>query len=338
MAFFAKSTPPAATPKNDAKGLASTSTTPPRFDELPFPEPVRGFGNTDRSVAEPFHPEFNEQELIKKIDDKVAANDFELPHLAVTHMRVLDMTSNPEVDVTKVERMIAPDLALAASLLKIANSVMYGGARQVDTIRGAILRIGIRGLRSSLLSLSLKSVIFKCRELSTIAEEVWRQSFSIAGNARSNAVPLALDPERMYVLGLLHDIGKVPLLHMLRELAPKGFDYRRNFVGHVFHRHHESVGLKLAQDWNLPDEVVAVAGCHHDFAKNPRFTKSAALVCLSHKQDIHLSCGDSNGYFSLAEDPSMQTLELPVPMRRSLLDAVRVSYMRTQTMAVGFGG
>jgi len=330
MVFFAKSSPPAAAPTG---GIHSTSTTPPRLEEIAFPEAVRGFGNVDREAGVSFQPEFAETELISRIDERVAENRFELPHLATTHMKLLDLTANPDVDVSKVERMITPDLALTASLLKTANSVMYGGSRQVDTIRGAIVRVGIRGIRSSLLSLSLRSVIFKCRGLAQIAEEIWRQSFSVANNARANAVPLALDPERMFVLGLLHDIGKVPLLHLLRELAPEGFDFRRPFVSHIFHRHHEAVGSRLAQSWNLPEEVSAVAGCHHDFAKNPQFSKSAALVLLANKQDMHLSCGDHDGYFALAADPSMEALDLPETMRRPLLDAVRVTYQRTQTVA-----
>lgn len=330
MSFFTKK--PAA-PEAAKSGIHSTSTTPPRLEEIEFPTAAPGFGNVDRIDADGFKPEFAESELLARVDERVLENKFELPHLATTHMKLLDLTSNADVDVGKVERMIAPDLALTASLLKSANSVMYGGARQVDTIRGAIVRLGIRGLRSSLLSLSLRSVIFKGRELAPIAEEIWRQSFSVANNARANAVPLALDPERMFVLGLLHDIGKVPLLSLLRELAPQGFDFRRPFVGHVFRRHHEYVGSRLAQTWNMPDEVAAVAGCHHDISKNPQFAKSAALVDLSTKQDVHLSSGDQPGYFSLVTDPSMSALELPEPMRRPLLDAVRVAYLRTQGLA-----
>lgn len=329
MAFFTKTPPPETAPS----GIHSTSTTPPRLEEIQFPTAVTGFGNVDRIEGDEFKPEFAEAELLARIEERVLENRFELPHIATTHMKLLDLTANPDVEVGKVERMIAPDLALTASLLKTANSVMHGGARPVDTIRGAIVRIGIRGLRSALLSLSLRSVIFKGRDLAPIAEEIWRQSFSVANNARANAVPLALDPERMFVLGLLHDIGKVPLLSLLRELAPQGFDFRRPFVSHVFRRHHEYVGSRLTRSWNMPEEVTAVAGCHHDFAKNPQFAKSAALIDLSNKQDVRLSTGDQAGYFALVEDPSMSALELPEPMRRPLLDAVRIAYLRTQAVA-----
>jgi putative nucleotidyltransferase with HDIG domain len=325
MVLFAKKPSPEV---QGGSGVRSTSTTPPRLDELPFPAAAPGFGNVDRIEAAGFEPGSIEADILAKVDDAVANERFELPHLATTHMKLLDLASNPDVDVKQVERLIAPDLALTASLLKTANSVMYGSPRQIDTIRGAIVRIGMSGLRSSLLSLSLRSVIFKGRTLTPIAEEIWRQSFSVANNARANAVPLALDPERMFVLGLLHDIGKVPLLHMLREFAAENFEFRRPFVGFVFQRHHEQVGRRLAATWNLPEEVVEVVGCHHDFGKNPRFSKVAALVTLSHKQDIHLSSGDADGYFGLSDDPAMCALDLPETMRKPLLDAVRVTYLR----------
>jgi putative nucleotidyltransferase with HDIG domain len=310
------------------------ATLPPKLEDVAFPAPIGGFGNCDVPVSGDFALEFAERELLADIDERVAAKAYELPHLATTQMRLLDLTANPEADISKLEKMLAPDPALTALLLKTANSVMYAGTRTVDTVRGAILRVGVRGVRSALLSHSLKSVIFKDKTLVPIAEEVWRQSFSVAGNARANAVPLSFDPERAFVLGLLHDLGKVPLLGLLRDLAKPGFDFRRPFVGHVFARHHETVGRQLAISWNLPEEVIDVAGCHHEFLSCARYVKNAALVSLAHRQDMRLSTGDAEGYFALADGPEMDALELPPTMRRPLLEAVRMSYLRNAGIAI----
>jgi len=148
--------------------------------------------------------------------------------------------------------------------------------------------------------------------------------------SRALAVPLCLDPERFYVLGLLHDIGKVPLLEILRKHAPKGFAFRRPFVGQVFDRWHEEVGRALTECWGLPEEIVAVAGCHHDFAANKKHAQSAALVNLAHRQDLFLSTGRADEYRSLADDEAMDAVGIAAPMRVAILDAVRQVYVQQQ--------
>lgn len=301
---------------------------PPTLESIPFPTAVRGIGNFDCDAAE-IALEGAEPELMSALEAKIAEGQFELPHLPSANMKLLEMTNDPETDVGKVERIIAPDLALTAGLLKIANSVTFGGNRQVDTVRAAIVRIGLQGLRSVLYSLSLKSVIFRGGALQRHAEEIWRQSLAVANNARNLAVPLCLDPERTFVLGLLHDVGKIPLLALLRTLAPKDFAFRRPFVGAVFKRFHEPVGRIFTQSWELPEEIVEVAGRHHDYAGNKGYTRSAALVWLAHRQDVFLSTGDGSGYSALANDPAFATLALPAPHRRPLLEAVRASYQRS---------
>ncbi len=299
---------------------------PDMLDE--FPEPLDGIGNFDLPRGDDFEFEPGEEALLAEVAAAVAKGEFDLPLIPSTHIALLDLTSDPDADVGKMDRLISTDVALTAALLKTANSVLYAGTRRAETVRGAVLRVGLRGLRSVLLSLSVRSVLFKTNELAPLAEEVWRQSQSVATNARALAVPLGLDPERYYVLGLLHDVGKVPLLDILRRLAPRDRELRAPFIGLVFDRYHEEVGGKLAAAWNLPEEIVSVAGCHHDFERNETHRRSAALVHLAHAQDLFLSSGRPSEYAALATSAAMAELGLAAPMRTGLLDAVRNAYVQ----------
>lgn len=327
VSFFSRPSPPPVS----TRGAEPAHTSAPAAALSPdvgFPGPIAGVGNIDRIEDGPeFGLEFAEQEVLKRVDEAVAAGKFDLPHLPSTSMMLLELAADADADVGKIERTVATDMVLTASLLKIANSVLYGGAKRTETVRAAILRIGLRGLRSVLYSLSVKSVIFKNKGLLDYAQEVWRQSASVATTSRALAVPLCLDPERTFVLGLLHDVGKIPLLELLRQFLPKDLNPRRPFVGAVFRRHHEQVGLVLTKKWNLPEEVIEVSGCHHEWPKNPLYSKSAALVNLAHRQDLHLSSGDECGYLSLAQDPALEALGLPAPHRQPLLDAVKANFV-----------
>src|SRR5690606_18989598 len=194
--------------------------------------PLPGLGNLDLAPDDDALSWVGDEEaLFAAVEAEVARGEFDLPLIPSTHLALLDLTSDPDADVGKMDRLISTDVALTAALLKTANSVLYAGTRRAETVRGAVLRVGLRGLRSVLLSLSVRSVLFKTNELAPFAEEVWRQSQAVATNARALAVPLGLDPERIYVLGLLHDIGKVPLLDILRRHARRDGELRPPFVG-----------------------------------------------------------------------------------------------------------
>ncbi|MBI4880975.1 MAG: HDOD domain-containing protein [Planctomycetes bacterium] len=302
--------------------------------EHSFPEPVGGIGNIDlfQDLRDGLARE--EQGGLARVAERVEEGKFELPHLPSTQMMLLELTSNPDADIGKVERQVSADLALTATILRAANSVLFGGTRKVEDVRGAILRLGLRGLRSALYTCSLKSVIFRAKGLDQYAEEIWRQARSVAGAARALAVPLCLDPERVFVLGLLHDVGKVPLLSILRKEAPPSFAFRKPFVGVALGTFHERVGRRLTASWNLPEEVVEVSGCHHDFGANAGFLKSAALVNLAHRQDLYLSCGEEEKYESLLEYPALAALELAEGYRKPLLEAVKAGYLKGNLGAI----
>lgn len=302
--------------------------------EKGFPDPLPGVGNIDRFDRSKVEFEFDEQELLKRVEARVQEGKYELPHVPSTHMTLLDLIADPESDVNKVELLVSADMVLTASMLKVANSVMYGGTRQVDSVRGAVLRIGMRGLRSMLYSQSVKSVIFRGRGLTHIAEEIWRQACSVAATSRKMADSLGMDPEQMYTLGLLHDIGKIPLLSILRKEAPSSFQFRTPFVGAVLDRYHEQVGEKLTSSWNLPQEIVAVSACHHAYTENQAFTRGAALVNLAHRQDLYLSCGDETRYVALADDGTLDILELEASRRQPLLETIRDGFASSRTEAL----
>lgn len=284
-----------------------------------FPSALSGVGNLDRFGDQDIDFTSEEQQLLTRIVASVEEGAYDLPHLPSTHLTLLELTADPESEMSKVENLVSADAVLTATLLKVANSALYGGARDIDSVRGAVLRIGLRGLRTLLYSQSVKSVIFRSKGLMLFAEEVWRQACSVAALCRSNATFLRQDPDRSYVLGLLHDMGKIPLVSILRKEAPGSFPFRGPFIGTIFSSYHEQVGRQLATAWNLPEEIVQVAGCHHAYANNSGHKKSAALVYLAHRQDQYLSTGNAEAYVGLMDDAVWDTLEVGESLREPLL-------------------
>lgn len=80
-----------------------------------------------------------------------------LPQLPGSAAHLLKLIENGDPDDPTLERIVTSDPALTASIIRIASSALYGGAK-VTTIRGAILRIGQKSIRSLALSLAMQSM------------------------------------------------------------------------------------------------------------------------------------------------------------------------------------
>lgn len=301
-----------------------------------FPAAIGGVGNLDREIGSVGSLTHGERDLLQRVEEQVEVGDYALPHLRRTHAALVDLVTGGASDLAEVERLVATDVALTALLLRLANSSRSPGDAAIASVRTAVAHVGLHGLRSLVLTLSLKDVIFRPPWLADCATELWRQATSVALTARELAVPLCLDPERTFVLGLLHDVGKIPLIRIMREVA-KTTDVRTSVIGFILHRFHERVGRRLARAWHLSDEIASVAGCHHEFAANVEFPQSAALVHLAHQLDLCLSTGDATAYFELERSRAIERLDLPVALRRALLDACRDSYQVTRVENRGRG-
>ena len=89
-------------------------------------------------------------------------------------------------------------------------------------------------------------------------------------------------------------------------------------VGRIFHHLHERAGAVMAQHWKLSDEFVQVAACHHDYASNRGYPRSAAIVGLAHRMDLLLCMENESDYAALVHDERMEFLGIPESRRHDI--------------------
>ncbi|MEM7306798.1 MAG: HDOD domain-containing protein [Planctomycetota bacterium] len=270
-----------------------------------------------------------EKALLEEIDRRIGEGKLELPQLPSTSVAIMNLTNDPRAEIADISRMISGDPVLSGQLVRTANSALYGGQEPVRSIHDGVMRIGMRAVRTLILSASVKGTILTGRGVASYGKSVWRQALSVARIAWSIGPKVGMDKDNAFLLGLLHDIGKLPLLAMLDEESRRGRMVSRALIGKVFHRFHERVGSELAKSWQLGDELASVTGCHHKFDENEDFPKSAALVSLAHKLDLYQSLRDEDGFYALMESPEMEILEVPAVGRRDILDLAMHAYGRS---------
>ena len=257
----------------------------------------------------------------------VRAGQLHVPGMSTGSLEIVHKVDRENVELREVVELIERDPVLSGEIIKIANSAAFAGLVEIESVHMAVVRIGSRRLRELVLSLSMRSTLFRYANLHDFADEIWRQASSTAALARAMARTLGFDPDKAQLLGLMHDVGKIPLLLLLKE--DLGNDPRLDgaLLSKVFFLFHERAGTELARCWNLTEELQSVVGCHHRFTLNPSQPRSAAFVTFAHKTDLWLSLGREVEFHQLAKAPELDLLEVREEVRHELLALARATYV-----------
>ena len=208
-----------------------------------------------------------------------------LPHVCI---RVNLMVDDPDHTAAEIGAVIQQDASLTARLLKIANSPLYGFRSRVDTISRAVTVIGQRELRDLVFAVSAVRTFAQIPvDLANMAS-FWRHSIFTGIVAKLIAQECGvLHTERLFVAGLLHDLGKLLIFSKMPEQAQKALrrsvamdepEYlaERTLIGFD----HAAVGGALAKLWELPPALSGAIRFHHEPDAAPECLE-AALVHLA---------------------------------------------------------
>lgn len=203
--------------------------------------------------------------------------------------RVNDMVDDARSSAADIGNVICQDPGLTARLLKIANSSFYRFPSKIETVSRAVTIIGTRELRFLVLaSCAIRSFDRLDNDLIDMAS-FWRHSLYTAVIARELAGRCnVLHRERLFVAGLLHDIGhlvmynKIPdLVQVMLERANRSGEPLYQAERDVFDIDHGVVGAELLKLWNLPQSLQEAVEHHHEPQKAESYALEAAIVHIA---------------------------------------------------------
>jgi HD-like signal output (HDOD) protein len=311
-----------------AEGPAAQEGPGEEAEEFDLDPRAAGPKNLDAQVFAPGPLGARDAAILRAIELRLARDKFELPQLSSTALALMGVLGRPSAEIDEIARLFTGDPALSTQLVRTANSVLHGGKVASTSIRDCVMRVGLRSLRGMILAASMRQTLFNGSIANHFAELAWRQALSVASIARAIARPLREDPDRAFTLGLLHDLGKIPLLSMLAaEAGTRTIDSA--LVGTLFLRLHERAGRAAAARWELGPELEAVCGDHHRIADDHPFARAAALVSLAHKLDLRLSLGDQVGFRGLVRAEAFDRLEVPEETRHAVLRLAEQAYLES---------
>jgi len=181
------------------------------------------------------------------------------------------LLADPNTNADDFAEVIERDAVLSGRIIAVANSPLCRGTSKVRTVAKAIPRLGLKGTQSVVSALASRNFYESVSPaLRKQLDGLWKHSLVTAYAGRFLAETLRLrDVDRIFLMGMLHDIGKVILLNGLGTLMTDETPGTVRTVMNTVQRHHNSFGAAVLGMWNLPAEFADAALHHEDQEYHP---------------------------------------------------------------------
>ncbi len=224
-----------------------------------------------------------------------------LPSLPDLAMRIRKTIDADVSDAKAIARLVESDPAMAAKLMKAANSALYGGLGTVETTSSAVVRLGMKTTRQLVLTFALKEV-FECEDpmIRKRMKALWRHSSQIAALCFVLAREIrGTDPEEALLIGLVHDVGAIPILNYSQKYPALTNDPEA--LEQTIGRMRGELGAMILRDWLFVPAVVAGARDAENWTrKNPGRADFTDLLIVAQVHDM-LRTGDTDSLPPLGE-------------------------------------
>jgi putative nucleotidyltransferase with HDIG domain len=202
--------------------------------------------------------------------DQVVGRIRDLPSLPAIVLDLIGSFEREDLDATLLAEKMSRDQALAAKMLRLANSSFYGLPAKVRTVREAIVVLGFDSARAMAVAGSVIDAFSgaACQRIDVTG--FWRHSIAAALCAKNLARHAGLDQDAAFIAGLLHDIGRLVLASGFPDDYAQAVDYcvradttMSEAELHVLGVDHERTGQMLAEAWKFPPLIQRAVGRHH---------------------------------------------------------------------------
>ena len=219
------------------------------------------------------------------VEDRLGRGDVALPLLPQVASQVLSLASDPTADAARLSALIHRDPALAAHVLRVANSPAYMPRMPIVSLQQAVARLGLDTVTEIALVASLRGGTFKVAGYERELELLWRHAVASSLFAKEIARVRRSNVEAAFLGGLLHAVGKPAVLQLVAsvEVVAVGAAQAacRAAVPALLDELHVGVGLRIAERWSLPRAVASAIAHHVLYADAGAFKHEAMITCLA---------------------------------------------------------
>lgn len=179
-----------------------------------------------------------------------------MPEVAHALIRTL---SDDDADIATVTAIIAKDPGLTATLMRMANSALFGLSRSVDTLDKAVSVVGMSHIRARALSICLANAFVFPPGLQRLV--FWRTSMVCAGYAKWLAGTLAMDDQQAWLTGMMLRLGELVIVQRMPdslahiECLPCGPGERWQRERELTGFDEGQIAAEMTRRWDFPEAM-----------------------------------------------------------------------------------
>tara|TARA_R110002073_G_scaffold1715_3_gene12416 strand:+ start:172372 stop:173895 length:1524 start_codon:yes stop_codon:yes gene_type:complete len=211
-----------------------------------------------------------------------------LPSLPAVAIRVLELTSDPDVKMDELAKEIQFDQGISAKILRTVNSSFYGLRKRCSSIEHALVMLGLGPVKSLVLGFSLVSITEGKDSDGFNYLEYWERGLTTAVAAKYAAEMVNNKKicDEAFLSGLFQDIGMIAMHRAigpeyLRIIEQTEGDHAKlaKFELDSLEIQHTTVSALLCESWKIPHEIVIPVRYHdHPTACPQEFSQTTRCV------------------------------------------------------------
>ncbi len=200
-----------------------------------------------------------------------------MPSLSTTVSKVLEVCNNSNASANDLNRVISYDPVLTGQMLKLINSAYYGLPNRITSLTRAIIMLGINTVKNLVLT---TSILAGCKGLSSsrhmTINDFWAHCLCVGVLSKLIAARggiSSIEQEEYFVAGLLHDLGKLPMMACFPDLYARTLQAAKDQSIQLFESesmhigfNHCQVGVLIAAKWKLGEALQDAINKHHSQA------------------------------------------------------------------------
>jgi putative nucleotidyltransferase with HDIG domain len=201
----------------------------------------------------------------------IKSNRVTLPALPDIAIKTRALLEDPKVTAAQIAKAISADVVLTTRLIRIVNSPLYRATAPIDNVKSAVTRLGNANVRSVVTTIAVEQ-IYQDKLASPLKRRLLQENreHSMMVAALSYFIAhryTSINPEEAMLTGLIHDIGKLPILEYA-ELYPD-LTADEEALGRLLDILHPRVGVLVLRTWKFQPEMIAAVGEHENLQRDP---------------------------------------------------------------------
>ncbi len=217
-------------------------------------------------------------DFLAHIQKELDHNRLILPTLPDIALKVRQAVSKGDASSQDIANIITTDAVISARLIQVANSPLYGGNTEIKSIQLAVSRLGNNTIRTLVTSLAMRQLFStKSKVLKVQYEKIWQDSINVASISRALAAFTPhLSADEVMLAGLMHQIGKLPILVLVEDLPE--FKNYPDRLETLLEKAHRPIAKIIMNAWHLPEDLKLVASEYGNINYNSGLDLPASYV------------------------------------------------------------